>query len=491
MVSFRPLIPLQRHSNTPLYLQLASCLIAAIQSGNLKPGTRLPSIRTLADDLQLHRKTVVAGYEELILQGWLESVPRKGIFVARKLPEVKPKVLSASEKEKALHSDAGFGWYDEVVPIPVSNMQHWKLAFNDGFPDVRLAPVDLLAREFRSLSRNALSRKYLMYADAGGSARLRQAVMTHLAETRMLVHNPDRILITRGSQMSLYLVGRLLLKPGDGVVVGEPNYFAANQTFQQMGGVLHPIPVDDEGVDTQAIEAICRRHPIKLVYVVPHHHHPTTVTLPAYRRMRLLELARAYGFAILEDDYDFDYHFTGNPILPLAHADTHNQVIYIGSVCKTVAPSLRIGFMFGPADFIASAIRLRRMMERQGDSLLEEALATLYENGDMTRHLKKTARIYHQRRDVLCDLLRSQLGDALSFRVPDGGMAVWTVFSNDLFLPKVAAVALEKGLVMNDGTFHNTGGKHLNATRLGFASLNESEMEKAVGILSDVVRKMR
>jgi GntR family transcriptional regulator/MocR family aminotransferase len=147
--------------------------------------------------------------------------------------------------------------------------------------------------------------------------------------------------------------------------------------------------------------------------------------------------------------------------------------------------------MVGPADFITSATRLRRLIDRQGDSILEEALAWLYANGDITRHLKKTHKVYHERRDLLCELLQTHLGEAVSFRVPRGGMAVWTVFNQPLHLPTLAAAAARQGLLLGNGSLYNTGTRDYNATRLGFASLNEAEMQQAVGLLAAVVRRMR
>jgi GntR family transcriptional regulator/MocR family aminotransferase len=491
MISFHPLVALQREASSPLYLQIASALMGAIQAGHLKPAMRLPAVRRLAADLEVHPKTVVAAYEELAAQGWVEAFARKGVFVARHLPQVKPEALPHLHSSLSSRGKASFAWYDQIQSVPATNMQHWKPGFNEGFPDVRLAPTHLLAQEMGRLCRHMPSRKYLSYGEAAGSTRLREALAGHLADTRLLANDPDRILITRGSQMSFYLTGRLLLRPGDGVVVGEPGYFAAEQTFAQLGGVLYRVPVDAQGVDVEAVEQVCRQKPIRLVYVVPHHHQPTTVTMPAHRRMRLLSLARQYGFAILEDDYDFDYHYEANPILPLANVSTTGHVIYIGSVCKTIAPALRIGFMVGPVDFIEAATRLRRLIDRQGDSLLEEALAWLYTNGDMARHLKKTQKIYHQRRDLFCQLLQAHLGEAVTFQVPRGGMAVWTVFNQPLHLLTIAQEAARQGFTMSNGSLYNTETKNYNATRLGFASLNEAEMQQAVGKLATVIQKYK
>jgi len=233
-----------------------------------------------------------------------------------------------------------------------------------------------------------------------------------------------------------------------------------------------------------AIEALCRRQPIRLLYVTPHHHHPTTVVLRANRRQQLLRLAALHGFAVLEDDYDYDFHYASSPILPLASADTTGSVVYVGSLCKSLAPSVRVGYLVAPPNLVQAATRLRRLIDIQGDSILEEAVAELYRNGDIRRHLTKAVRIYKARRDLLCELLTNQLAGTLAFERPAGGLAIWARFTPTASLPAVAARAQQLGLYINDGSFYRGAQPDSNATRLGFASLNEEELREAVGLLT-------
>ncbi|HXR81941.1 MAG TPA: PLP-dependent aminotransferase family protein, partial [Saprospiraceae bacterium] len=195
-----------------------------------------------------------------------------------------------------------------------------------------------------------------------------------------------------------------------------------------------------------------------------------------------LELAAKYKFAIIEDDYDYDFHYTSNPVLPMASLDHQGNVIYIGTLSKTLAPAIRAGFIVAPEDFINAAAYRRRWIDRQGDNLMEVALAELYRNGTMSSHIRKVLKIYRERRDHFCALLQDKLGNRITFKVPDGGMSVWTTFIHG-DLKQVAARADKKGLTMSDGRFYNLF-KNYNATRLGFASLNLKEQEKAIEILS-------
>jgi GntR family transcriptional regulator/MocR family aminotransferase len=205
--------------------------------------------------------------------------------------------------------------------------------------------------------------------------------------------------------------------------------------------------------------------------------------------MRLLELAAKYNFAIIEDDYDYDFHYASKPIMPMASHDRHGHVIYIGTLTKTLAPAIRFGFMVAPEKFIQAATWLRKSIDTQGDSLMENAIAELYNDGTITRHIKRSVKVYKERRDHFCNLLQDELGEIISFKIPDGGMSVWTKFVNrDLKI--ISSKAFAKGLIVKDGTTYDTEKIKYNAVRLGFASLNFKEQEKAVKILKEVSSAM-
>ena len=195
--------------------------------------------------------------------------------------------------------------------------------------------------------------------------------------------------------MAIYLISKILISKNDTVIAGDPGFLGANDIFKHTEANLELVPLDEYGMDMDAVEAICKSKKVKLLYVIPHHHRPTTVTLSSERRIRLLELAMKYRFAIVEDDYDYDFHYSSSPILPLASLDYGGSVIYIGSFSKTIAPGIRIGFIISPKNLIVQATRLRRLIDRQGEQLLEEAMANLLKNGDIGRHLKKANKTYH------------------------------------------------------------------------------------------------
>jgi GntR family transcriptional regulator/MocR family aminotransferase len=243
------------------------------------------------------------------------------------------------------------------------------------------------------------------------------------------------------------------------------------------------IPVDKFGMDIDALETLLKTKVIKVVYIIPHHHFPTTVTMSMDRRQKLLKLAKEYSFAIIEDDYDFDFHYNDKPYLPLASMDHNHNVIYIGSVTKTFAPALRIGFLIGGQAFVDACVSLRQLIDKQGDSLLEEAFSSLYENGEMERHFRKCIKVYKQRRDLFCEILHQNFQDYVSFDIPEGGLAVWTLFNKEINMKEMSQRAFKKGLLIGDGSFYHNEVSNPNGLRLGFASLTELEITQSLELL--------
>lgn len=482
-------INIDKDCKTPVYLQIANKLIVQIKKGLLKPGTKLPGTRELAKTLQVHRQTIVAALDELDAQGWIEIVPYSGTYIKESMPEVKgKKLLNREGLPLGFAKETGFVLAkNKFLPQP-HFIKRYYLEINEGFPDVRIAPVESLSRNYRNLLQKEHYKKYLDYAGTHGNIDLRMALADNLRETRGIQATAENILLTRGSMMAIYLAIQTIVKKGDVVVMGETNYYAAATIFKNTGAKLMTVPIDDNGMVVDQLEKLVRKQKIRMVFVTPHHHNPTTVTLKAERRMQLLGLAEKYRFAILEDDYDFDYHYDSAPVLPLASADTHGMVVYIGSLSKSLAPAFRVGFVAAPENLVEEMARLRRVIDLQGDTVLEKAIAELFAEGEIQRHQKKATKIYHARRDYFAALLKSRFAGIIDFQIPSGGMAIWARFNKQYDLVEISRKAREKELFLSSGRYFNPANKNLNATRMGFASLTFEEMEEALDILEKVVR---
>ncbi len=486
MLPFSSLLSIDKTAKTPVFLQIATGLTEQIRRGIIPAGAKLPGTRSMSETLGVHRKTVVAAYEELLAQGWLETQNSRGTFVSPKLPDIQPLAFekAAGAPPGGAVPKAGFPFTkNPLLAFPVSKGSN-ALAFDDGFPDVRIAPWDALSRAYRTSLRQGYRKNLLFYSDTSGEPSLRNAMTDYLRESRGLPISMDNVLITRGTMMAIHLAVQCILRPGEVVVVGEVSYASCNLIMHHGGATLLTVPVDEQGIDVEAIAQLCQTTSVRMVYVTSHHQHPTTVIMPAERRLRLLQLAREHGFCILEDDYDYDFHYDSSPILPLAAADPGRNVVYVGSLSKVFSPALRVGYVVAPAEVIEAMANLRRIIDRQGDNLLESAVAVLFRDGDMRRHLKKAQKIYHRRRDVFCEMLKTELGHVLEFTPPTGGLAVWARLDRSISLAEVARKCREKGLLISDGAVY---GAHLNATRLGFASVDEEEMERGMRVLKEVV----
>ncbi|HET8714403.1 MAG TPA: PLP-dependent aminotransferase family protein, partial [Holophagaceae bacterium] len=319
----------------------------------------------------------------------------------------------------------------------------------------------------------------LGYGDPLGDGRYRAAVAALLSEMRGLAYGPERILATSGSQMALDLVARTLIRPGDAVAVEDPGYPMAWAVLRAAGAEVIPVPVDGQGLQVEALEAIQARRPLRLVYTTPHHQFPTTATLSAPRRLRLLELARRHRIALVEDDYDFEFHFEGRPVLPLASADPAGVVIYLGTLSKVLAPGLRLGFVAGPAPLVEALAATRLRVDHHGDQVVERAVAELLEDGLVQRHGRRMRRILLERRDVLADALRKQLGGALAFEVPSGGMSLWAE-ARLAGAPRWGERCLKAGVAFPWGRAFDFRQRETPFFRLGFAALSPEELKEAV-----------
>ncbi len=465
----------------PVYQQIADGIVAEIKKGRLKPGTPLPGSRILAADIGVNRKTVVLAYEGLMAEGWLESAHKRGTFVATELPTLK----KAPAKTRS-----NFAFNEAATQPAAAKNNSTFIVFNDGLPDVRLAPLDELAQAYKRIFRQKARWRMLGYGHEQGEERLRIALTGMLSFKRGMNVDKADICITRGSQMALFLTAQTLIRPGDHVAMENPGYLPAWQTFVHAGAQMISIGMDDKGLMIEELEQVCRTKKLKAVYVTPHHQFPTAVSMKMERRLKLLELSARYGFAIIEDDYDHEFHFDAKSLLPLASDEHAANVIYISSLSKLVAPAVRIGYVTGPPAFIASLAGLRALVDRQGDPIMEQAIAELMEQGAINRHAKRASRLYRERREAMSEYLQTHLGKLVSFKKPEGGLAYWVKINGDIDTGELAAKLLKKGVSIMPTERFSFNGKPLNALRLGYASLTPAELEEGIKQIALVLRKM-
>jgi GntR family transcriptional regulator/MocR family aminotransferase len=473
-------VDIDRAAALPPFLQIARSLAADIQQGRLRPGDRLPGSRRLAESLQVHRNTVLAALAELMSEGWIETAPGRGTFVTRTI--VNPSHRRSARRPAPrieLPAAVPFALPDPPLEYRPPPLPPGTLFLSGGAPDLRLVPAKTIGRAYRRVL-TLRGTDLLGYGEPEGYAGLRAALASILASNRRLLVRPGDILVTRGSQMAVTLAARALLRPGDAVAVEEFGYRPAWEAFRAAGATVIPVPIDHDGINIDALKQIVSDTPVRVIYVTPHHQYPTTVTLKAARRLALLELARTRGIPIIEDDYDHEFHYDGRPVLPLASTDHGGLVVYIGTLSKVLAPSLRIGYLVASAPVLKSACAIRSLLDIQGDRATEAAVATLIEDGELERHVARVRRVYADRREILATSLKRTFGDEVAFNLPAGGMALWVQFCMPVDVDEWANRCAQHGVRWYPGRQYAFDGKSKPFARFIFAGLNERELPEAV-----------
>lgn len=459
-------LKIDKEGSKAIYVQIADEIISCIKKGVLKAGETLPGTRQFATLLEVNRNTVVQAFDILLAEGWLCSSERKGTSVSAKLP-------SSIPDEKNDHP------IRQVVEIFRNDL----IFLDDGLPDTTCAPVNELARSHRRIFSKKARWQIMNLASEYGDSKFREAISKMLNYNRSMNTSANQICITRGSQMALFLTAHCLLEQGDIVLVENPGFKPAWEAFRHAGATLIPISVDNEGVSIELIEEILKKRVVKAIYITPHHQYPTAVTLSLSRRLRLVELSNQYGFTIIEDDYDNEFHFGQRPIMPVSAYSTNNNYVYIGTLSKLIAPAIRVGYIFSSQTFIEKVGTLRKIIDMQGDSIMEQAILELIESGDLRRHHKRMINYYIEKRNFFINLLDCYLKDKIEYNIPEGGLAFWLKPIKDLNLYKVKEMANTK-LVSFYTPDRFSFSEPILGMRLGYASLSKENLEKGIQVLS-------
>lgn len=462
----------------PVYMQIIHALIREIESGRLSAGTYLPSSREMASALGVNRKTVVLAYEDLIAQGWLVSAGTRGTMVSRSIdvPPPEAQAVAAGADGEAEYKFA----LPPERPLALPGGSGVKL--DEGAPDGRLFPAELLTRAYRGAITAASLGNGFQYRDPRGSPALRESIAEMLRSERGLAVSADNVCITRGSQNAIFLAAQVLIRPGDAVIVEELTYEPAVAAFNACGARIVPVRLDEGGINVAEVERACRTERVRALFLTPHHQFPTTVSLRPERRLRILDLARQFGFAVIEDDYDHEFHFESQPLLPMA-AYAPGRVIYVGSLSKLLLPALRIGYITAPREVIAAVAHVISLVDGMGNTVTEDAATELIRTGELRRHARKVRQVYARRRAAFAGALEDLFSDIAEFAQPEGGLAFWLRFPDAAQIDRIERNAPARGLRFAQSRSFMTREDAPRGLRLGFASLGEREAHDALRAL--------
>ena len=472
-------------SQAPGARQIYRVLKAQILNGVFSATGKLPSSRALAAELGVSRTTVTAAYEQLVAEGLIAV--RQG---AR--PAVSALARPPSDKAPQAASAIRLSAYGErALAIRAWRSPGKPLAVDFRYGD--LAPGDFPTLAWKRAVDAVLAQRpaQLAYADPCGSPRLRAALQGYLWRARMLQAAPEQIVIVNGSQQGLDLCARLLLDPGDAFVIEEPCYAMARRVFANTGARPVSIPADPAGLDTDRLAGVAAR----LAYVTPSHQFPLGGVLSRARRLTLLRWARENQAVVVEDDYDSEYRYDIDP-LPALHAlEGGANVIYLGTVSKTLSPSLRIGYLVVPLSLLPAFSAAKQLADRHSPTVEQEALANLLESGAYEAHVRRARRRNGERRRVLLEALRRRFGDAVAVEGADAGLhvVVWLRALPEELEGAVVEVAAALGLGVYPISPLYAGEARPDRAGLvlGYAALEVRQIERGVVLLGQAIAEVR
>ena len=455
-------------------------LRAAIRTGRLAPGLRLPATRALAQHLGISRNSAVAAYELLAVEGHVVARTGSGHYVAdaARVTPARAAPAPARSREQALNArHRGLAGVADMVDPP-----RLPFDFRLGVPDTRSLPFDAWGR-LSSRALRAFARREPGYAGAAGQPALREAIAAHVSLTRAVACDADDVLVTAGAQQAFDLLARVLVTPGRTVVAMEdPGYPPARAAFVAAGAVVVPVPIDDQGL---RVDRIPRR--AQVVYVTPSHQFPLGVVLSTERRRQLLAHARRHGAVIVEDDYDGEFRFDHRPLDALQTLDDDESVFYVGTFSKTLFPALRIGFAIAPA-WARAALRVaRQRSDWHGNLVVQDTLAAFIAEGHLARHVRRMRATYGERRRLLLEGVQQRLAPWLATAPGSAGLHVATRHAGRLDLARIASKALAAGVNVDRVRRYATADDVEDGLLFGLGAIDSAAIPRALRLLEAVL----
>ncbi len=475
-------IPLDRDNTIPLYRQIAQFLRDEIRSGALAAETRLPASRDMAASLGVNRLTITNAYAELEAEGLVYSRQGSGTYVAA-LPVTpgSPEGTAGGDWplwQQELLSRVGPLAQQELDRLVASVAHPDLISFAGGLGDGRIFTID----DFRKALQAVLRRDggdALGYGDRAGYAPLRETI-AHVLASQGIPVQPDQVLITGGSQQAIALVARLLLQPGDVVLVESPTYLGMLDILRPMGVRLLGIPVDEQGMQVDlAEEALYTARP-RLIYTIPTFHNPTGVSMSDARRRQLLALARRYNIPILEDDYVGDLRYQGRDQPALKALDSSGHVIYVSTFSKMLMPGLRVGFLVATGPVYEQLLASKRADDLASSSLIQRALESYITVGRYQAHLRRTCQLYRRRRDVMVAALKRDMPAGVRWNAPQGGLFIWLQLPEELSANELFPLAGQEGVTYAPGSSFFPCARTQSCLRLNFAMNPPEIIEEGV-----------
>jgi len=465
--------------SAPLYRQIYTRIKQAIMQRQLNAGERVPSVRSLASELGIARATVENAYGLLLDEGFLQSRGQAGTYVSRRLnlQSARP----AASKGKIL----------EVKPAPDAVQPELPLSFQLGLPALDAFPRAIWSRIVARRLRHSTAVS-LAHPPLAGDGELRRAIAGYLQLSRGFSCRPEQVFICAGYSAVLDLIAGSLMQPGDGVWLEDPGYPVTQAFLSAAGATPMPVRVDSEGMNID--EAIARWPNARFAALTPTHQSPLGVSMSLSRRMAILAWAAEQQMWILEDDYDSEFRYQGQPLPSLKSLDTQERVLYAGTFSKVMFPALRIGYLVVPESLIAQVDAYCHMRSCACPPLLQASVADFIEQGHFYRHLKRMRQLYVQRRKYLTQAIASSFPTGeLQVEPQHGGIQLCTRLDPRIADSEVTTLARQRGLSLqplSEWRIAKSGnGNKRNGLLMGFTNIvSQQQAELLCQQLAEIVQ---
>ncbi|KAA9001960.1 PLP-dependent aminotransferase family protein [Affinibrenneria salicis] len=459
-----------------------------ILDGAITPGSRLPSSRDLAQELALSRNTVLAAYEQLLAEGYIETRSGSGTFVTRHLPDgkiMRPTPHDESGQPPVALSQALSRRGARLLGYAGASARQWG-AFMPGIPDIASFPHSLWRRLQTRLMRHSRPEQ-LTYTAAGGCPELLSALVDYLRIARSVACSPEQILITEGTHQAIDLLTKMLCDPGDMAWIEDPCYWGMRNVLTINGLRVEPIPVDDQGMNPPELEN--GRPSPRLICVTPSHQYPLGAVMSLSRRQRLVTLAQQHNCWIVEDDYDSEFRFSGNPIPALQGLSAQAPVIYIGTFSKTLYPGLRVSYMVLPLSLARGLRSAHAELYRGGHWLTQMTLSQFIRDGHYAAHIRRMRLLYARRRMKLSALIEQRLGPEYQGDNSNAGLHMLLTLPADVDDVLLSAKIMRRGVMVKALSSYYLRPSVRRGLLLGYACVDDEEMERAFAVIVDCLRE--
>ena len=478
--------------NSPMNLQnqIRQKIVDGILNGAFAPGMKLPSSRRLASQLDVARNTVVAAYQQLIADGYLVSRQRSGIFVNEEMLETRVsysgRSTASGKAAVAARSLASVSGSSRIDVQQLPNWRQYSYPFIDGKFDPTLFPLN----EWREAGRLAMSVADVNdWSTGSGDAddpMLIEEIRTKILTRRGIQANPDEILITMGTQNSLYLVSQLLADSSCTVAMEEPGNSTMRTLLKERGAKVRRQPVDENGIVINE-----RLAKAAIAYVTPSHQIPTAVAMPIERRQALMSAASRHDFLVIEDDYECETNYMDHPLPALRSMDVEGRVVYVASLSNVLAPGIRLGFIVASAEFVRRARELRRKVLNHPPLYNQRAAAFFLSLGHYDGLMLRLGRILRERRMALRDALNNMRGIPMEISPEVGGTTYWVRTPDDFDVGNLAAEAERHGILIEPVEhYYADPASAENCFRMGVTSLSQEKIRPGVERLTSLIRNL-